>query len=175
MLNAGSHESWQEFYVGNRTAISSSGSDPHLDLSLHCSLPIASDFQHVASDWNTTGVDVRMDPMSPGQNFAQRLELISPDLATWYGNQSVIFLDVPCTGAFRDLTIEGTEESGIYAAVDIVNDYDNSAIDGVAHWSTVAAARCRAAREWKKREWPLAWRASRATEAPELTMANWWM
>ena len=36
---------------------------------------------------------------------------------------------LPCIGSFRDLDIEGTEASASYATVNVVNDYDNSAID----------------------------------------------
>jgi hypothetical protein len=127
-LNAGWHENGEEFYVGDQTIIAGSGADPQLDLYMRCSFPVSSDFQYIAADWNTTGVDVTMNPIDGGQE-PQGLELISPDLRAWFTTRAVIFVDVPCTGAFRDLNVEGAEASGNYAALHFANDYDNSAID----------------------------------------------
>jgi len=112
-------------YFGDNTRISVAEgvSDASLNLDLRCELHIASDFRQrfVYEGWDTRGVDVTAHAINdPGD--AQVIELISPLRSASLNPPH--FGDVPCVGAFRDLTLP--DGGGQVAPTVMRNLYDNS-------------------------------------------------
>ena len=123
-------------YFGDYTVIRAKDSQEGnaLNLDLRCELHIASKFEYerVCEGWDTRGVDITVQPVwadrPPYQ--AQYIELISPEFGDWYQGEPLAFLDVPCHGAFRDLTIpawSGEPREPPLSPL-MVDAYDNSAI-----------------------------------------------
>jgi hypothetical protein len=141
-LEAGSGAYPQRMYVGDQTQITRTeasctpgpAGDPAMELRLNCDLAIATDFQTAYTDWDSSCVNVVVRPVwkwdngVPVYDDKQEIELISP--VPEAGRQPVIvFLDVPCTGAFADLSIDPCYDPPAPLGVDFVNHYDNSAVD----------------------------------------------
>ena len=106
---------WEVMHIGDYTVIRALDEQEGnvLNLDLSCELYIESDFRNdfVYQGWNTTGVDITARPIwsETPYYWYQSIELISPNLAAWFRSQSVVFLDVPCEGAFQDLLIPTPE------------------------------------------------------------------
>ncbi len=116
-----------QMYFGTQTRILSGGEeDPSLTLDLRCELHIASDFREafVHSGWDTRDADIIAQPVFQPEDGTQAIELITPAFAVWYADP-FSFLDVPCHGAFRDLTLPPASGAPPVATT-MRNMYDNS-------------------------------------------------
>ncbi len=114
-----------QMYLGRQTRVlpAIGARDPQLTLDINCELHIASDFEDplVRDSWNTLGVDLKAEPIWDG---VQDIELISPDLRASLSGNPPNFVDVPCMGAFRNLSIEECAGTAPEPAR-VVNQYPN--------------------------------------------------
>jgi len=119
-----------QMYLGRQTRVLPvvGATDPQLTLDLNCELHIASDFEDelVHEGWNTLGVDLVAQPILDG---VQAIELISPYPAGWHDVCPIIYLDIPCYGFFRDLTLPDRQGSAAAAATLAANAFNNSIMD----------------------------------------------
>ncbi len=130
----GAGETASKMYLGDYTRLRRIGGNlrKDLDLKLACDLDIDSDFYNifVYKGWNSYGVTITAEAID-NTNWVgeQEIELISPDFTDEFeGDNNAVFLDVPCHGAFRDLTVPDAE--GIPAnETRFVNEQNNAIID----------------------------------------------
>ena len=95
----------------------------NLSLNLYGGLAVAADYFHdfVVEAWDTRYVDVTAEAMPVAMCDEQAIELNCPVFA--YSAEPVTFLDVPCYGAFRDITLpDGALDT---APTAMRNQYDN--------------------------------------------------
>jgi len=125
-------------WVGEYSRIRGAGEDPELTLDVYGAFYTDSYFAHtwVYTGWDSRGVDIIAEPIfiPPETATSQFVEMISPDFGPYFQGTPVIFLDVPCHGAWRDFRLPDC--MGGTATVTVPSHfYDNTVIDdGPLEW-----------------------------------------
>lgn len=125
-------DSEHNLWLGDYGRIRGTGEDPELTLDVNGGFYTYSYFAHtwVYTGWDSRGVDIVAEPIfiPPEIGTPQFVEMISPDFGPYFQGTPVIFLDVPCHGAWRDFWLPDC--TGGTATVTVPSHwYDNSVID----------------------------------------------
>lgn len=79
--------------------------------------------------WDSRAVDVLARPIEQSDAVNLRLEQMSTDMTAWYPADPVVFLDVPCWAAWRDLTLSNSTSTTL-APVPLTDEWNSSITDG---------------------------------------------